>query len=136
MQLIGNAQILTYGGIDGGSLYIPQGEDYGNIPIDCFLNETFTVQFWVKQSTEQPFLQELVRKGDNLNNYNFRVYKEAKDQKSDGRITAGFTDDQNHWIQTWSNNSNELDQWNLITFLKNPYSHELYINAMKVFYQN
>ncbi len=135
VYLNGLAQVASNGGIEAGYLMIPNGPDNGQIQLSSQQNTLFSAEFtimiWVKQLDNQNYLQELVRKGNSINDFNFRIFIESTTIESEGKVAVGFTDQNSMYRQINAKEPLSKNVWHLITFVKSFDKFSLIIDGIK-----
>ena len=127
--LVNNATFETSGGISKGYAKIPTNNDAVSIPHNALydLPNTFTIEFWFRQRSDQNFSQELVFKGDD--GYNFRIYRLLWDEFNNGAVIAGYTDTGEQWKQVSSANDLAHGVWHYVAYVKDATSHRYYLDG-------
>jgi hypothetical protein len=128
----GEAIFKTSGGISNGYAYIQTSGASVQIPYSSLydLPDTFTIEFWFRQRTEQTFSQDLLVKGSSL--YNFYIFRRAWDDvgTDDGSIIAGFNESGDGvWIQVSNSNNPDLNIWHYVAFTKSTTELAYYIDG-------
>lgn len=128
---VGNA-FFNASGTRGGYAFIPSSGDYVKIPYSSAfdLPNSFTVEFWFRQRSNQSFQQDLVYKGTSLNNYNFRIFRQLWNEYNSGSIITGYTSSQTgYWTQTSNPNQLAHDAWHHVAFVKSPTWRGYYLDG-------
>ncbi len=129
---VGNAAFNASGGKFGGYLYMPASADYVKIPYNGIfdLPNSFTVEFWFRQRSNQSFNQNLVYKGTPLNNYNFNVFRNLWNQYNNGAVIAGSTAaGTGYWTQTSNPNEPPHHAWHHVLYTKTTGGAAYYIDG-------
>ena len=129
------ATFITTGGISGGYAYIASGADWIEIPWDTAfdLPDSFTIEFWFRQRTDQSFAQDLVYKGTYPSSYNFRIFRQLWDQFNYGPVIAGFTGiPSSNWIQVSNPNQLAHNVWHYVAYRKDTSGHAYYLDGVLI----
>lgn len=129
---VGNAAIKTSGGKFGGYLYMPGSNDYAKIPYSSIfdLPDSFSIEFWFRQRSNQSFNQNLVSKGTPTNNYNFNIARWLWNQYNFGPVIAGHTAaNTGFWTQPSNPNQLAHNDWHHVAFTKSPSYHAYYLDG-------
>lgn len=129
---VGSAAFKTSGGKFNGYLYLPGSSDYGKIPYNSMfdLPNSFTVEFWFRQRSNQSFNQSLVYKGTPTNNYNFNIIRYLWNEYNHGAVIAGSTvAGTGYWHQASNNNEPPHNAWHHVVYTKTPTSIAYYIDG-------
>jgi hypothetical protein len=128
---VGSATIYTTGGISGGYAYIPTGTDRIEIPWDAAfdLPNSFTIEFWFRQRSDQSFAQNLVYKGTPTNNYNFYIFRQLWDAFNFGPVIAGFSNTIPLWNQVSNPNQLPHNVWHYVAYRKDTSGHAYYLDG-------
>jgi hypothetical protein len=88
------------------------------------LPDSFTIEFWFRQRSNQSFSQDLVYKGTSTDNYNFYIFRQLWNQFNDGPVIAGFTsNDTGFWKQVSNPNQLAHDVWHYVAYTKDANGH-------------
>lgn len=137
--IVGNATFNSDGGKLGGYLYIPTGSDYAKIPYNSIfdLPNSFTIEFWFRQRSNQNFYQDLVYKGTPINNYNFRVFRQLWNENNFGPIIVGYTAvNTGYWSQTSNPNQLSHGSWHHVAYTRNRDGAAYYLDGVLTHYLN
>lgn len=129
---IGNSSFKTSGGKFGGYLYMTSSADYAKIPYNSIFNlpNSFTVEFWFRQRSNQSFNQNLVYRGTPVNNYNFNIFRNLWNQNNNGAVIAGSTaSGTGYWHQVSNPNEPPHNQWHHIIYTKTTTGATYYIDG-------
>ncbi len=128
------ATFYTTGGISGGYAYIASGADWIEIPWDTAfdLPDSFTIEFWFRQRTDQGFAQDLVYKGT-TGYYNFLIFRQLWDQFNYGPVIAGFTTASTfYWEQVSNPNQLAHNVWHYVAYTKDTNGHAYYLDGILI----
>ncbi len=128
------ATFFTAGGISGGYAKIPLSIDWIEIPWDSAfdLPDSFTIEFWFRQRSDQSFLQDLVYKGTSPNSYNFRIFRQLWNQFNYGPVIAGFTSYTLSWEQVRNPNQLAHHVWHYVAYTKDTNGHAYYLDGVLI----
>jgi len=137
-SLVGAASWQATGGISGGYLYVPADGDGASVPYNAVfdLPVNFTVEFWFRQRSDQPFLQNLVYKGDGPNNYNFSVFRQLWNEFNNGPVIAGYSAAGPLWRQTSNPNDLAHGEWHYVAYVKNGSTQAYYLDGVEIHMSN
>ncbi len=130
---VGSAEFKSSGGQSGGYLYVNTSSDWGKIPYSSTfdLANSFTVEFWFRQRSDQSFLQDLVYKGSLTNNYNFRVFRQLWNQYNFGPVMAGSTAvNTGYWSQVSNGNQLAHGSWHHVAYTRNSTGAAYYLDGV------
>ncbi len=130
-----NAAFRSSGGKLGGYAYIPAQGDAVKIPYAGMfdLPDSFTIEFWFRQRANQSFFQDLVYKGNPINNYNFRVFRQLWNENNFGPIITGYTSSRTrYWTQTSNPNQLAHNEWHHVAFTKDTTQGAYYLDGILI----
>ena len=133
--VVGNTIFNLSGGKLGGYAYIPGSSDWLKIPYSSIfdLPDSFTIEFWFRQRSNQSFNQNLIYKGTAPNNYNFNVSRWLWNQYNYGPVIAGHTAaNTGFWTQPSNPNQLAHNEWHHVVFTKNPTYHAYYLDGVLI----
>ncbi|MDZ4260660.1 MAG: LamG-like jellyroll fold domain-containing protein, partial [Candidatus Sungbacteria bacterium] len=119
--IVGNAAFNPSGGKFDGYLYVPTGSDWAKIPYNSMfdLPGPFTIEFWFRQRADQSFLQDLVYKGNGINNYNFRIFRQLWNQYNFGPVIMGSTAvNTGYWSSPTNSNQLPHGTWHHVIYTR------------------
>ncbi len=130
--MVGNASVKATGGKFGGDLYLSGNNDYAKIPYaNMFdLPNSFSIEFWFRQRSNQSFNQNLVSKGTPINNYNFNISRWLWNEYNYGPVIAGHTAaNTGYWTQPSNPNQLAHNEWHHVMFTKSANYHAYYLDG-------
>ncbi|MEK7500928.1 MAG: LamG-like jellyroll fold domain-containing protein [Patescibacteria group bacterium] len=130
--IVGNATFNSTGGRFGGYAYIPSQGDSIKIPYNTIfdLANSFTIEFWFRQRSNQSFAQDLVYKGTPINNYNFRIFRQLWNEYNLGPIIVGYTAvNTGYWSQTSNPNQLSHGSWHHVAYTRNASEAAYYLDG-------
>lgn len=132
---VGGASFTSSGGKFGGYAYISSASDYVRIPYAAAfdLPNSFSVEFWFRQRSNQSSNQSLVYKGNPPNNYNFNIFRYLWNEYNSGAVITGYTAaSTGYWTQTSNDNIPAHNEWHHVVFAKSQTSRAYYIDGIEV----
>ncbi|TSC77399.1 MAG: peptidyl-Asp metallopeptidase, partial [Parcubacteria group bacterium Gr01-1014_33] len=129
---VGSATFKASGGKFGGYFYMPASNDYAKIPYQSMfdLPNSFSIEFWFRQRSNQSFNQNLISKGTPLNNYNFNISRWLWNEYNFGPVIAGHTAaNTGYWTQPSNPNQLAHNEWHHVMFTKSPNYHAYYLDG-------
>lgn len=132
---VASAVFQSTGGKFGGYAYVPSSADSLKISYNKIfdLPNSFTIEFWFRQRSNQSFNQNLVYKGNPPNNYNFNIFRNLWNQANNGAVIAGSTAaGTGYWHQVSNQNEPPHNAWHHVVYTKTTSGAAYYIDAILI----
>ncbi len=137
---VGNAVFNASGGKFNGYLYIPTGTDSAKIPYNSRfdLPDSFTIELWFRQRSNQSFRQDLISKGSRDyypgGNVNFWIWRQLWDQYNFGPIQASYVNrNTGYYVGVTNTNQPAHNQWHHIVYTKDSSGSEYYLDGISMY---
>ncbi len=132
---VGGANFRTEGGKYGGYGAIVAAADWFKIPYNASfdLPVSFTIEFWFRQRNNSSTAQNLIYKGNGINNFNFKILRQLWNQYNFGPIIAGYTSAKTgYWTQTSNPNQLAHNEWHHVVYSKDGTSTDYFLDGVSL----